>query len=233
MKLAVMQPYTFPYIGYFQLVNAVDKFIFYDDVNYIKGGWINRNNILINNKTNLFTIPIIKPSSYKMIKDTELRSYVEWRDKFNTTLKYNYKKAPYYSETIKIINDITNGKHTSISEVAINSVKVISDKLKLDTIFEESSKQYPETKKLEKADRLIKISKLNTAHQYINPSGGKDLYDKQYFKKHGIELSFIRNEITPYKQFNNDFIGGLSIIDVMMFNSIEEIKVMLNNYILE
>ncbi|VXC55839.1 WbqC family protein [Chryseobacterium sp. 8AT] len=105
MKIAVMQPYIFPYIGYFQLIKAVDKFIFYDDVNYIKGGWINRNNILINKNKSLFTIPLDKASPFITINETNinLKIFREWRLKFLKTMEQSYKKAPYYSQTYSII----------------------------------------------------------------------------------------------------------------------------------
>ena len=84
MKLAIMQPYIFPYLGYFQLLNSVDHFVFYDDVNFIKGGWVNRNQLLINNQNKFFTVPLKKIISFTPINEVEIHKklYPNWRSKF-------------------------------------------------------------------------------------------------------------------------------------------------------
>lgn len=230
MKIAIMQPYIFPYIGYFQLINAVDKFIFYDDVNYIKRGWINRNQILINGEAKLFTIPLIKASQNKLIKEINIGLNEKWTKQFLSTLEFNYKKAPYFKETFELVERVLNYNATSISDMAINSNIVIAEYLSLTTSFEVSSKLYSNTKGMAKADRLIEICKINNAIDYINPSGGNVLYDKEYFLEKGVSLYFIDNKIIPYQQFNNDFVGGLSMIDLLMFNNKNEIIEMLNQY---
>ncbi|OFY92905.1 MAG: hypothetical protein A3K10_08555 [Bacteroidetes bacterium RIFCSPLOWO2_12_FULL_31_6] len=230
MKIAIMQPYVFPYIGYFQLINAVDKFIFYDDVNYIKRGWINRNRILVNNEEKLFTIPVLQASQNKLINEIALGMDNKWLKDFYSTLEQNYKKAPYYEPTLALIKTIFNQPHKTISELATTSIIHISNHLKLSTVFELSSLNYAETKGMEKADRLIEICKLSNADTYINPSGGKELYNKPYFKTKGIDLFFIENELTPYQQFNDKFVGGLSIIDVLMFNSKTDTHKLLSSY---
>jgi len=230
MKIAIMQPYIFPYIGYFQLINAVDKFIFYDDVNYIKRGWINRNQILINGEAKLFTIPVIKASQNKLIKEIDVNLDTKWMKQFLSTLEFNYKKAPYFKETFELVERVLNYNVTAISDMAINSNIVIAEYLNLSTSFEVSSKLYSNTKGMAKADRLIEICKINNAIDYINPSGGNVLYDKEYFLKKGVSLYFIDNKIIPYQQFNNGFVGGLSMIDLLMFNNKNEIREMLNQY---
>ena len=209
MKIAIMQPYVFPYIGYFQLVSAVDKFVFYDDVNYIKKGWINRNRILVNNEANLFTIPVLKASQNKLINEIKLGIDEKWICQFYSTLEHNYKKAPYYHETILLIQQVINQQSTSISDLAIASIELISNYLMIPTSFEKSSTNYQTSKGMEKADRLIEICKLNHVETYINPVGGKELYDKPYFKAKNVDLFFIINKITPYQQFKTHFIGGL------------------------
>lgn len=221
-----------PYIGYFQLLNSVDKFIFLDDVNFIKGGWINRNRILLNNKEYLFTIPLKDASSNRLIYKTEINQnlFPKWKRKFLLSIQYSYSNAPFYNETYDLICYIFDKKHTFISSLSIASIEAISNYLEISTIFETSSTNYSRSIGEEKDARLIEICKLNEASTYINPSGGKTLYDKLYFKKHNIELFFIENEITPYNQFKTPFIGGLSILDVMMFNSTRDIKKMLTKY---
>jgi len=230
MKIAIMQPYIFPYIGYFQLINAVDKFVFYDDVNYIKKGWINRNRILVNSDANLFTVPVLKASQNKLINQIELCIDAKWFRQFYSTLEHNYKNAPYYLETTDLIKAIFSQSCTTISDLAITSIKTISNHLSINTVFETSSELYSSTKGLEKANRLIAICKLNNAATYINPAGGKELYHKPYFEQQGIELFFIDNKIIPYNQFKHPFVGGLSLIDVLMFNSTEQLNGLINQY---
>lgn len=230
MKLAIMQPYIFPYIGYFQLINAVDKFIFYDDVHYIKRGWINRNQLLVNGEAKLFTIPVIKASQNKLINEINHAIDDKWLKQFYSTIEFNYKKAPYFEDTFSLIKQIISCNHTSISSLTIESIKAISNHLDITTVFETSSSKYNETKGMDRADRLITICKLNKAKDYVNPSGGSEIYTKTYFEKDEINLHFIQNELNPYPQFKNIFVSGLSIIDVMMFNPKEKIKEMLNQY---
>lgn len=230
MKIAIMQPYIFPYIGYFQLVNAVDVFVFYDDVNFIKRGWINRNQILVNNEAILFSVPLKKVSQNKLIKEIELGYDDKWLKQFFATLEFNYKKAPFYEETLQLVKDVFETDHLTIADMAVDSIKKIANHIGLSTVFEKSSVAYPQTKGMDKADRLIEISKLRKAETYINPAGGKELYNKKYFKAYDIDLFFIQNKIVPYLQFDANFVPGLSIIDVMMFNSKEEVLKMLDLY---
>jgi len=226
-----MQPYIFPYLGYFQLVNAVDDFVFYDDVNFIKQGWINRNNILINNTKTLFTIPIKKASSFTEIKDTEIHPqlYKKWKKKFLKSINQSYAKAPYFNEVYVLVEDVLN-TDTTISELATNSVIKIFDYLGIQKKFYNSSNDFNETKGLNRADRLIEICKNLNADSYVNVKAGIELYDKSYFLKKGISLNFIENKFMTYPQLGDDFIEGLSIIDVLMFNTLDEVKMMLNDF---
>jgi len=228
-----MQPYIFPYIGYFQLVNAVKEFVFYDDVNYIKNGWINRNNILVNGKSNRFTIPIDNPSSFVEIKNTYIKKdlYNNWVIKFFKSIHQNYSKAPNYDQIYPILELVfLSSKIESISDLSTLSIIETSKYLNLETNFHFSSITFPETKSLNRADRLVSIVSKLESTEYINSIGGIELYDKYFFKKHNINLRFIDSEITNYKQFNNDFVSGLSIIDILMFNSKEQIVDMLKVY---
>lgn len=227
MRIAIMQPYLFPYIGYFQLVNAVDKFIFYDDVNFIKNGWINRNSIVINNSKKYITLQLKGASPHKLINEVE---FTDNRNKLKNSIRMAYKKAPYFKSSWPLIEDVLSINTEKISEQAIHSVKNISKYLGINTSFEISSEKYCMTKGMDKADRLIRICKINEATTYINPIGGKELYHKETFKTENIKLYFLNTNFTDYKQFTTEFIPALSIIDIMMFNSIEGIHKMLNNY---
>lgn len=230
MKIAIMQPYLFPYIGYFQLINAVDTFVFYDDVNFINRGWINRNQILVDNKAVMFTVPLKKASQNKLINETGIAMDSNWQVQFFKTLQQHYKNAPYFEETVRILENTFGKGHAKISDLAMESVLQVSNYLNLNTTFEVSSLKYPNAAGLSKAERLIAICKQSGGEHYINPIGGKELYNKKAFKQQGITLSFIENELVPYTQFGNPFVNGLSMIDVLMFNSIEETKKLLSNY---
>ena len=228
MKIAVMQPYFFPYIGYWQLINSVDIFIIYDDVNFIKKGYINRNNILINNVKHLFTLALIKSSQNKKINEILIG---ENNKKILRTIEQSYLKAPFFHEIFPIIEDIFSDKGKDLSKFLGNSLQIFSKYLDINTKFEYSS-MLENDKSLQAQDRLIEISKILNATDYINAIGGEQLYDKNAFSDAGINLSFIQTELINYKQFNNKFIPNLSIIDVMMFNSKEDIKEMLKKYTL-
>lgn len=230
MKIAVMQPYLFPYIGYFQLIQAVDVFVFYDDVNFIKQGWINRNKLLVNGIESVFYIELSKASSFKKINEVNVLEGTKSYNQLLNTLKYNYKKAPYFNEVYNLVNNILTIPHNSIADLAINSVTIIADYLSMDITFKKSSVDFHETRGLEKSDRLIQIAKLSNSVDYVNPLGGMELYEKSYFAERGVNLHFVKTEIVPYKQFNNQSSIGLSIIDVLMFNSKHEIKQMLSNF---
>ena len=230
MKVAIMQPYICPYIGYFQMINAVDHFVFYDDVNFIKRGWINRNKILLNGKDALLTIPLIKASQNKPINGIDLFFDKKMKENLISKIENAYKKAPYYSDVIGLIRTIIRAEILNIGKYAANSVISVSNYLAIDTKFYFSSVQSPESKGMDKADRLIFISKTLGAEQYINSIGGQELYDKNYFSNYHIDLRFIKTLDFKYQQFNHPFIPALSIIDVLMFNSKGDIGKMLNQY---
>ena len=230
MKLAVMQPYVFPYLGYFQLIDSVDIFVFYDDVNFMKRSFINRNNILVNGQSKLFTIKLSKVSQNKLINETELLDQNSPLNDLLVSLKQNYKKAPYFKEVIGIVSQLNEEKHRSISDLSIKSVVLISNYLKIKTKFQLSSTSHSESKALSKSDRLVAINKKCGTNDYINAIGGLNLYNKTEFKKEGINLNFIESELKPYVQFENESIIGLSILDVLMFNSKDEIIKMIKNY---
>jgi len=231
MVVGIMQPYIFPYVGYFQLVKAVDKFVFYDDVNFINRGWINRNNILVNGLEHLFTIPLFKASQNKLIKDINI-SFPEFeREKFLKKIEFSYKKAPFFKEAFNLILSVVNTQEDSLSRYTANSVEAVAKYLNLKTEFYFSSETSPETKGFDKADRLIAITKSFGSKNYYNALGGAKLYDKEYFASQGIQLNFCKSIETPYKQFDDNFVPNLSIIDVIMFNSAENTVKILNKYV--
>jgi hypothetical protein len=231
MKIAVMQPYIFPYIGYFQMVNAVDKFVLYDDVNFIKKGWVNRNRILVNESDFMFTIPLMKMSQNNLISESYIRkdTYTEWKNKFLQTVELSYKKAPYFENVFDLLKTFFKTDYVLISEMALSSVQSVSNYLDLTTEFIVSSETY-QNKGLVKQERLIAICKQENANHYVNAIGGQELYKKEDFLEAGIKLDFIKSLPVEYRQYNNEFVPWLSIIDVLMFNNKEEVQAMLNKY---
>lgn len=225
-----MQPYIFPYIGYFQLINAVDTFVFYDDVNYIKRGWINRNNILVNGAKRLITFPCVSASQNKFINEVEVDLNDKKFKEILTTIELSYKKAPYFDDVYNLVSTVLTGEHENIAQLAAESILKVSTYLKLDKQFKFSSISHPESQGMDRADRLIYITKKENSNYYINAIGGQEIYGKSYFAQNSIKLNFLNSLITEYKQFKQEFIPYLSIIDVMMFNSKVDIEKMLKRY---
>lgn len=229
MKLAIMQPYFFPYIGYFQLINAVDTFVIYDDVNYINKGWINRNNILVNGKSNLITFPLKNASQNKLINETEISEGIKNAEKLLKTIELNYKKAPFFKEIYYVLADIILLKSADIATFNLKGINAICNYLSVSTKIVSTSAIYNNTH-LKAQHRILDICKQEAATHYINPIGGMEIYSKELFVNSGILLNFIKAKPFEYKQFKNEFVPWLSIIDVMMFNAPDNIKKMLNQY---
>lgn len=232
MTLAIMQPYLFPYIGYFQLLNAVDKFVIYDDVAFINRGWINRNSILNNGKAQLFTVPLKEASQNKLIHEISIDTDQKWRDKLLKTIQQTYKKAPHFAAVFPLVEAIFLQQESNISTYIYQSITTICEYISISTPLVESSQIY-NNQHLKAQERILDICLQEKANHYINPIGGRELYSKELFAEHGIQLNFIRSEKVEYAQFNNEFVPWLSIIDIMMFNSKEEIQKLLKTYILE
>ena len=226
MRLGIMQPYFFPYLGYWQLLANVDKYVVYDDVTYIKGGWINRNNFLINGQKNLLTMQLEKASSYTLIKDIAIKDDFV---KFLKTIEMGYKKAPFFEDSFRLLKDICQCPEKKLGQFLFNSHIKICEYLGIDTelILSSSFEKHTE---LKGKDKVISICKQLGADEYINAIGGQELYDKKEFAENGIKLNFLQANLREYRQLKNEFVAGLSIIDIMMFNSKEEIKEMLNDF---
>ncbi len=229
MKIGIMQPYFFPYIGYWQLINAVDKYVIYDDVNYIKGGWINRNRILINDKPSFINLKMNGSSPNKLIKEIHVSNDNRWKNKLLKSIELSYRKAPFFEMSFPIIEEIINHDEVNLSLYLENLIKRIAEYLEINTEFVLSS-NIEKDNSLKGQDKVIEICKSLGAKEYYNAIGGVELYSAENFNSYGIELRFLRTEYIEYKQFKNDFSPYLSIIDVMMFNSKEEIMNILDMY---
>ena len=229
MTIAIMQPYIFPYIGYFQLIQAVDKFVIYDDVNFINKGWINRNRILVGGKEHLFTIPLKDASQNRLIYEVELSESEPWRKKLLKTIQQSYQKAPNYSTVFPIVEEIVIFDTGTINELIIHCLKSICGYLSIKTEIVDSSSVYNNTD-LKAQERILDICRQEGAQHYINPVGGMELYDKSKFSAQGIRLNFIKSTAGSYPQYKNAFVPWLSIIDILMFNDLETINSLLKEY---
>lgn len=230
MKVAIMQPYFMPYIGYFQLINAVDIFVVYDNIEFSKKGWINRNRILMNGAAAFFTIPLKKDSDFLYIEQRSLSgSYPIDKIKIINKIKELYKKAPEFNNVFPLIETIFSYSEDNLFKFIHNSIKVLCHYLEIKTdIVIGSSLSINHS--LKSQDKVIEICKKLNTIQYFNPIGGIELYSKTDFKENNIQLNFIKSRNIIYKQFDEEFVAWLSIIDVMMFNNQDEIKQMLNQY---
>lgn len=232
MKIGIMQPYFFPYLGYWQLMNAVDKYVIYDDVNYIKRGWINKNNILINGEAKNINIILSKVSQFKHINEILIINDDIYKKKLYTKIKMAYSKAPYYTTIMPILEKIIFQGENNLAKYLANSFKLINKYLDIDTELIMSS-EIKKDNSLKGEEKIINICQILGGTDYYNSIGGIDLYNKNKFSSKNIKLSFLKmDESIVYKQFNNSFVSNLSIIDIMMFNSKIECKKLLLKFTL-
>jgi len=232
MKVGIMQPYFFPYIGYFQLIKSVDEFVIYDNIQYTKKGWINRNRILSNGQDKLITLPIKKDSDYLNVMDRKLsESWDKDRVKMLNGINTLYHKAPFFNETYNLIQECLLDNEENLFTFILNSLTRINAYIGVTTPMILSS-TVDIDHSLKSQDKVLAICKARNATTYINAIGGIELYSKDEFEKHNIQLNFIKSSLINYKQFNNEFVPWLSIVDVMMFNSKETIEQYLNSYTL-
>lgn len=229
LKVAVMQPYFFPYLGYWQMFNAVDKFVLLDDVNFIMRGYINRNSILVNGQPHKFSIPLEKPSQNKLINETKLNFAEKDKENFLKTIQLAYKKAPYFNVFYPVLEDIIKNPETDLTKFLKYSFEKVKEYLGLNTDILLSS-ELEKDNSLKAQDRIIEINKVLGSDIYINAIGGQALYNREDFDKVGIKLYFIKMNPCEYKQYKNEFCPNLSMIDVLMFNPKDEIIKFLNDY---
>ncbi len=231
MKLGIMQPYFFPYIGYWQLLNMVDHYIIYDDVDYIKGGWINRNKILINGKPTYINLPLLGAGSFRKINEIMVDHKDVLTRKNLHKIEFAYRKAPYFSEVFPLVKRILLAQCDTLSAFNKNLIQEVEIYLEIRTPVQSAS-DFSDTVQLKGVDRIVALCKKTGSDEYINAIGGMDLYQKDYFADNGIKLSFLKTKDIQYRQFSNIFYPNLSILDVMMFNSREMVQSYLEQCIL-
>lgn len=254
MKLAIMQPYFMPYIGYFQAIAAVDKYILYSNLNFIKEAWMNRNRLLLKDgRIYQFTVPLLHKSSNQMIREVRIDNSKPWARNLLLTIASNYNKAPYYAETYPLVEKLLNRRYEYLYELNAACVMEIAEHLGIRTEIEYDNSRFldmeedlstieslgygrfpymEKTSPIKKTARVIEMCRREGARTFINAIGGQALYDKHEFAEYGIDLLFVKTGDISYPQHNGFQEPGLSILDVMMFNGREGTKELLKNYTL-
>lgn len=220
MKVAIMQPYFLPYMGYWQLMDVVDCFVVYDNIEYTKKGWINRNYILIDQRKKLFTIPIKKDSDYLNVNNRVLADEAEQSiNKIIKQMEMSNRNAPEFDNVMPTVKSIFYYQDNNLFNYIYHSIEMIAKYLGIKTKLMISSQINIDHQHLKSEDKVIAINEKLGAKEYINSAGGIGLYHSKNFSERGINLHFFKSHLQPYQQFDIDFVPALSIIDVMMFNS--------------
>jgi hypothetical protein len=232
MKAAIMQPYFYPYIGYFQLIHVTDRFILFDDVQYIRHGWINRNRVLKPGEGFQYIImPLAAHPRNTLIKDIQPAEAGKNKDKILRQLEHYKKTAPCYKAVHAFIGDCFTTHHNTIGAMNGHYLKATCDYIGIDLKIELSSQMKFDYSQVQDAGEwALKMCEQMQVTEYINPPGGKELFDKSKFEKSNIRLRFLQPGLKAYSQRRAHFEPGLSIIDVMMFNEPAAIRDLLNDY---
>lgn len=217
MIVAIMQPYLLPYVGYFQLINAVDTFVFYDDVQYMKGGWVNRNRFLQAGAPAWMTLPVVHADHRANIAQRHYTADPVLRRNLVTRVRDAYRDAPFFTTAIRHLEALAGDPATGVADTNIASIGAVVAELGLESRLLKSS-DIGGHQHLAGQARVISLCRELGATTYINAAGGTHLYDEETFTEAGIELRFLQHALPPYRQFGNPFCAGLSVLDAMMFN---------------
>ena len=232
LKLGIMQPYFFPYIGYFSLINYCDRFIYFDTPQYIHHGWVNRNRILKQgNDATYITVPTKKAARDTPINKIIINNALAWKEKIYGQLSYYKRKAPYYYTAIEVVKSVLDNADENLSQLCIKSIEQTCEFLGINTPCDIFSDMDLDIEEVTAPDEwALNITKRLGYKTYVNPSGGISFFDVKKYHIANIEIEFLKHELTPYIQRIGHFEPGLSIVDIMMFCSVEEIKEMLGKY---
>lgn len=230
-SIGIMQPYFLPYIGYFQLMDMVDEFVIYDNIEFSKASWIRRNRMLQNGKDAYFTLPIKKDSDFLDVDQRYLVDEFEIEaERLLRRIETNYSKAPFFNDFFPILKKIIFCKERNLFDYILNSVRTIKEYLAIPTPIRIFSHLGNEIRALKAQEKVITACKKLHATHYINSIGGENLYKLRDFQKENIQLRFYKPMNFEYRQFENKFIPFLSILDVCMFNSSEQIGKYLKHF---
>ena len=233
MKVGIMQPYFFPYLGYFQLLKYVDLWVVFDDTQYVNKGWVNRNKILHPDEIKQWqyiTIPLANKHRISKIKDLRMNEQQKWKSNILGKLSHYKRKAPFYDDTIELMEACFEYKSNMLTDFLTNSLRIVSKKLHIETpiILQNELHNLPENVD-HPGQWALKISEILQAKTYVNPIGGKEIFKPQEFMNKKINLSFIEPQLKSYSQRNQNFVSSLSIIDLLMWRSRDSIIESINN----
>jgi hypothetical protein len=220
--VAIMQPYFLPYIGYFQLIAAVDMFIVYDNIKYTKKGWINRNRMLQDGKDVMFSLPLKSGSDSLDVCERELAADFN-RDKLLNQIKSAYRRAPYFAQTFPLVEQVVRYDDTNLFRFLHHSIVKTCEHLGIATEIRISSGIAIDYD-LKNQDKVLAFCEAVGASTYVNAIGGMELYSRETFLEKSIDLKFIKSKPFEYPQFGDAFVPWLSILDVMMFNPFDTIR---------
>lgn len=233
MRLAVMQPYFFPYIGYFSLIAATDRFVVFDPVQYIRHGWINRNRILKPGfeEPQYITVPLVKHSRDSLIREIRIATDRPWQLRIFGQLQHYKKRARHYDEVRGLVEQCLSFETDRIVDLNVHCLQVVCKAIGIELNLIRFEDVDANVRAIENAgDWALQISLALQASRYVNPLGGRDLFDAKMFRRHGVELEFLEPELNEYSQGGLPFIAGLSIVDVMMFCGLDETKRLVRQY---
>jgi hypothetical protein len=222
MRLAIMQPYFFPYIGYFQLMATVDRFVVYDDVNFIRQGWINRNRMLCDGRPVYFTVPVQDASSFRLIHETLVADRAQWMARMLKSIRQNYSKAAFFDDAFALFQSVVASDAADFATLSRRSIEAVAKYIGLETEIVSSSRRY-DNRQLSGQDRVIDICCQERCGTYVNMIGGASLYDPEAFAARGVRLEFLEPRPFEYRQLGSPFVPWLSIVDVLMFNPPEDV----------
>jgi len=254
MRLAAMQPYFFPYLGYFQLIAAADRFLLYDNLNYMRQGWVHRNRIRLKGGGEFYcAAPLLGASSNVRIRDVRVDPAGRWPGRFLDLLEHNYKKAPFYDEVFPVIEQAVRRPATHLTEVNRYGIRAVAEFLGISTPISHDTAPFQDFEEAARAERspwlaalardmgtadvktlrVLYLCRQERADAYLNPPGGRELYAREPFARNGFALQFLLPTLAPYPQQGDGFLSGLSILDVLMNCGREGTRRQLPNFALE
>jgi hypothetical protein len=226
MRVSIMQPYLFPYIGYFQLMAACDLFVAADDAQLTRRGWINRNRILVNDAPFRVTMPVATASHRLPINARQYVFQNRLALRFRHRLMRAYRRAPFFDTAMDIVDDALDCADPNVATFNVRALRCVARRLGIHTpvrLASDVSRKDGLSGQALVIDRCLRLG----ASQYLNPIGGRALYDEAVFAEAGIELRFVEPSVPFYSQFGARPVPSLSIIDVLMFNDLESTRRML------
>lgn len=225
-----MQPYFLPYLGYWQLMGCVDKFVIYDDIQFTKKGWIHRNRYMNNGSDQMFTLPLKKDSDFLDVAERRLSdSWEDEKGKLKRKIEGAYKKSSNFHEAMPIFEACIDSKEVNLFKFIFGSIRTVRQFLDINAELLVSS-ELGDFKQLKGQERVLEICKTLGATEYVNPIGGYELYNKKVFSERGVDLKFHRIGDVYYDQGKNNYIPNLSVLDMLMFVGVEGVKGQLKNF---